>query len=123
MATTAKVRSLQERRATLVDRLYTRAERILDRLEEGDGGKFRALVRGEGGSEHDETLDFIPTQAERDLTAAVSGYLTTSAKLILQDPSEGLTEAHSLLDTLAAGFAAAAVNYDPAAGNALGDAS
>lgn len=78
---------------------------------------------GEADAEHAETLDFIPTQAERGLTTAISGYLSAASKLILQDPAEGLTEAHSLLDSLAAGFAAAAANYDPVAENAVGDAS
>lgn len=102
-ATAAKVRTLKERRAEIVSRLYTRAEANLDRLE---ADTFRTLVRGEGGAEHVDELDFVPPEHERALVATIGTALTSAAKLELQDGDQKADDAKSLLRNLGAALQA-----------------
>lgn len=89
-ATAAKVRTLKERRAAIVDRLYTRTEFNLTRLE---AESFETLVRGEGGAEHVDTLDFVPPEHERALVATIQTALSAAAKLELQDGDQKADDA------------------------------
>lgn len=93
-ATAAKVRTLKERRAAIVDRLYSRTEFNLTRLE---AESFKTLVRGEGGAEYADTLDFVPPEHERALVGTIQTALAAAAKLELQDADQGVEDARSLL--------------------------
>lgn len=103
VAVAARVRTLKERRAEIVSRLYTRAEANLDRLE---ADTFRTLVRGEGGAEHVDELDFVPPEHERALVATIGTALTAAAKLELQDGDQKADDAKSLLRNLGAALQA-----------------
>ncbi|GAA3330634.1 helix-turn-helix domain-containing protein [Curtobacterium albidum] len=102
-ATAAKVRTLKERRAAIVDRLYTRTEFNLTRLE---AESFKTLVRGEGGAEYVDTLDFVPPEHERALVGTIQTALTAAAKLELQDGDQKADDAKSLLRNLGAALQA-----------------
>lgn len=103
VAVAARVRTLKERRAEIVSRLYSRAEANLDRLE---AGSFKTLVRGEGGAEHVDELDFVPPEHERALVATIGTALTSAAKLELQDGDQKADDAKSLLRNLGAALQA-----------------
>lgn len=94
IATAARVRSLKERRADIVDRLYRRAEANLARLE---AESFRTLVRGAGGAEYVDQLDFVPPEHDRALSASIQTVLQAASKLELQDADQGVEDARSLL--------------------------
>lgn len=96
-AVAARVRTLKDRRAGIVERLYTRAEANLTRLE---GDSFKTLVRGEGGAEYVDELDFVPPEHERALVGTISTALTAASKLLLEDADQGSEDAKSLLSDL-----------------------
>lgn len=96
-ANEARVVDLKARRLALVDRAYSRAEFLYRRLE---APKFKALTKDFGGGESAETLDFVPTQNERDLAQAITTHLGAAAKLELQDADQGVSDAKSLLADL-----------------------
>lgn len=110
VANIARSVDAKTRRLDMLDRLYARALKNLDRL---DAAQFQTLVREFGGGEAEKTLDFVPTQNERDLTQAISTALMAATRLEAVDAnSAALPAAHSLLDSLAAGFTAAAASYE-----------
>lgn len=100
-AATAAARATRaERRGRIIDRLYDRAERILDRLE-ADTYTYR-LVSGDGvHTFHDE---HPPAQDERSLSNAIGAYLVAAAKLELTDDGDGLAPVESMLGRLAQRF-------------------
>jgi hypothetical protein len=98
VAVAARVIDLKARRAAIVTRLFNRSEFLLARLE---APSFKTLVKIQGGGEESRELDFVPTPNERDLNAAIAGYLSTAAKLELQDSSQGAEVAKSMLGNLA----------------------
>lgn len=99
-ATEAARATRAERRGRIIDRLYDRVERILDRLE-ADTYTYR-LVSGDGvHTFHDE---HPPAQDERSLSNAISAYLVAAAKLELADDTDGLAPVESMLGRLAQRF-------------------
>jgi hypothetical protein len=96
--TAVAVAARKARRAAIVTRLFNRSEFLLARLE---APSFKTLVKIQGGGEESRELDFVPTPNERDLNAAIAGYLSTAAKLELQDSSQGAEVAKSMLGNLA----------------------
>lgn len=89
-----------ERRGRIIDRLYDRAERVLDRLE-ADKYMHR-MASGDGvHTYHDE---HPPAQDERSLSASVHQYLRDAADLELVDDSNGLAPVESMLGRLAVRF-------------------
>ncbi|MBP5883164.1 helix-turn-helix domain-containing protein [Streptomyces scabiei] len=116
-ATEAKKIDAKARRAALIDRAYTRAERIFDRLEADvvDGYKFTSTTVN--GIET-ERLDHVPAPEERSLATAVGQYLTQAAKLEALDSDGGVEDAESMLGKLMVGLKAA---YDRASEGVVGE--
>lgn len=63
---------------------------------------FRTLGRGEGGTEHASTLDFVAPEQDRALVATISTALTAAAKLERQDGDQKADAAKSLMRWLGA---------------------
>lgn len=89
-----------ERRGRIIDRLYARAERVLDRLE-ADSYLHR-MASGEGISTFRDPHP--PAQDEKALAASVHQYLRDAADLELVDDGNGLTPVESMLGRLAQRF-------------------
>lgn len=117
VATQARVIDAKARRAALIDRAYTRAERIFDRLEADvvDGYKFTSTTVN--GIETKQ-LDHVPAPEERSLATAAGHYLTQAAKLEALDTTNGVDDAKSMLGALAAGLNAAYDAMNEGAGDA-----
>lgn len=98
-ATIAKTADNRARRAAIVARLYTRAERVLARLEGDDA--FATIMRGSEGREVERTLDFVPSRDEREMSSALATHLQAAAKLEQIDADGGARDAASMLDRLA----------------------
>lgn len=96
-AVEAKVVDAKLRRATIADRLYGQAEKILDDLESPE---FRTILKAAMGEERPETLDFIPANEKKTLLQAVGTAMTTTAKLEAVDTDNGVQGAVSMLDKL-----------------------
>jgi flagellar biosynthesis regulator FlaF len=96
-------------RADIIDRMYKRSQKVLTRLE---APTFTYRVPTEFGSDlvHDEDP---PAGDEKSLAAALGIYVANATKLETIDAGTGVEKVHSVLDSLAAGFAAAAANYVP----------
>lgn len=96
-------------RADIIDRMYTRGQKVLARLE---ADKFAYRVPTECGTEmvYD---DDPPAGDEKNLAAALGMYVQNATKLETIDAGTGVEKVHSVLDSIAAGFAAAAANYVP----------
>lgn len=77
-ATAARQDDLAERRSRIIDRLYRRAETLLDRLE---ADSFQTILKGEYGAERSSRLDFVPSRDERDLTGAIGQLAGQAARL------------------------------------------
>lgn len=85
------------RRQRLVQKLYDRADAVMDRLA---APTFRALVPVAPGRQEPQDLDFVPASEERALSGSVSGYLTSTANLEKVDTDNGVAGAVSMLDKL-----------------------
>lgn len=119
-ATQARKTDLAARRTALIDRAYTRAEHIYDRLEADKSGyKFTATTVN--GIET-RTLDHVPGQEERALAVAAGSHLSHAAKLEAVDAGDGADAARSLVGQLATGLAAAYEAMQPASAEGDGDA-
>ena len=112
VAVEARAIDMRARRQAIVQRLYGRAETVMTRLE-ADTYRYTISVVGQG-VEHVEDTD-PPAQDERNLGSAIAGYLQAAARLEQIDAASNTAEVHGVLDTLAAGFAAAAAGYTPTA--------
>lgn len=89
------------RRALIIDRLYDRTEKILDRLESEDGYTYR-MSFGEGTEV--VTDDDPPAADEKSLATAINIYLDRAAKLELVDDGDGVAHVDSMLGRLARRF-------------------
>jgi predicted transcriptional regulator len=89
-----------ERRAAIIDRLYTRAERVLDRLEAPE--YLHRMASGDGISTYRD--EFPPAVDEKSLSAAIHSYLKDAADLELVDDGDGLSPVESMLGRLAQRF-------------------
>lgn len=86
-----------------------RAEKMLDHLD----GPY--LVYAFGGKENtysEHELDRPPVEVQRTAVTTAGVAFDKVTKYLEKDTS-GVETAHSLLDTLAAGFKAAAESYEP----------
>lgn len=101
-ATRARVADNKARRAVIVQRLYGRTEKILDRLEQ-DTYTWTATTKD--GTE--VVMDSEPpAEAERHHATAIGIYLDKAAKLEDYDksPADGVAGAASVVDKLMDGF-------------------
>lgn len=96
-AVEAKVVDGKLRRANITERLYGRAEKILDDLE---APTFTTILKGEYGVENVRQLDFVPPADVKTLLQALGTALTTTAKLESVDTDNGVAGAVSMLDKL-----------------------
>jgi transposase-like protein len=105
-AVEAKVVDGKLRRANIMHRLYGQAEKILDDLE---GSEFKTLVKGQGGADHEDVLDFVPPNDRKTLIQSVSTATASAAKLEDYDKASAdqSSGAVSVIDKLMAGFASA----------------
>ncbi|UFS59486.1 hypothetical protein [Subtercola endophyticus] len=96
-ATSARVTDLKARKLAIVERLYARSEKILDRLE-ADTYTYRMPT--EFGSElvHD---DDPPADAERNLSSSISTYLVSAQKIESQFADPGLAKVRSMMEKMA----------------------
>lgn len=97
-ATHARTVDARARRAAIKDRLYGRAEAILDRLE---AETFDTLVMSAGSQEH-RNLTFVPPQDERHLSSSASTYLAAAERLEKLDADAGTQQAVGMLDAVMA---------------------
>ncbi|MFZ3556460.1 MULTISPECIES: helix-turn-helix domain-containing protein [unclassified Streptomyces] len=105
VATEARKIDAKARRAALIDRAYTRAERLFDRLEADETSGYRFTATTVNGIET-TTLDHVPGPEERSLATAAGQYLTQAAKLEAIDSDTGADDARSMLGKLMSGLAA-----------------
>ncbi|MBS0231715.1 MAG: helix-turn-helix domain-containing protein [Proteobacteria bacterium] len=93
--------SRAERRGAIIDRLYSRTETVLDRLE-SETYFYTVTIPGKGSERIEDTAP--PAADERSLSSAINAYLTLAAKLELADDSNGLAPVESMLGRLAVRF-------------------
>lgn len=108
VAVQARSTSLADMRTRLAEKMAAIADEQLDRARQP------YLVYSFGGAENtynEETLDQPPAEAVRTMVATAAMAFDKVTKYLEKDTS-GVETAHSLLDTLAAGFAAAAATYE-----------
>jgi hypothetical protein len=99
-ATEARKIDNKVRRVAIVDRLYTRTEAVLDRLE---AEQYLYVLAGPDGPETIRA-EHPPAQDERHLSTSISGYLATAARLEAVDAGDGAVDARSMLGALAEGI-------------------
>ncbi|QTU45632.1 helix-turn-helix domain-containing protein [Streptomyces scabiei] len=117
VATQARVIDAKARRAALIHRAYTRAEKIYDRLEADESSGYKFTSTTVNGIET-KTLDHVPGPDERALATAAGQHLTQAAKLEALDTNNGVDDAKSMLGQLAAGLTAAYDAMNEGAGDA-----
>lgn len=95
-ANVAHAADLRQRRLAIIDRLYRRAERNLERLE-GESYSYRVTL-----ADGTETVTDVwaPSTDERNHSQSIGNYLGAAAKLELQDAGSGDSDAKSLLADL-----------------------
>ena len=87
------------RRQNIITRLFSQAEKMLDDLE---GEKFQTVLRGEGGSEQEEVLDFVPTADRRALIQSINTATNNAVNLAKVDADAGAEAGVNMLASLAA---------------------
>lgn len=87
------------RRQNIINRLFGQAEKMLDDLE---GETFKTLVKGTGGSEGEESLDFVPTTDRRALIQSINTATTNAVTLERVDADRGTEDGVNMLTALAA---------------------
>lgn len=103
-AVAAKQLTAKQRRTAVLDRLYTRAETVLTRLE---ADTFTTLTMS-AGSQLTQELTFVPPQDERHLSSSISTYLASAERIEKLDADAGTVEAVGMLDRIADAIKAAA---------------
>lgn len=88
------------RRSAIIDRLYARTEKILDRLE---AESYTYMLMGPKGAVR-VTEDYAPAADEKNYATAIHSYLKDAADLELVDDGDGLTPVESMLGRLAVRF-------------------
>lgn len=84
------------RRRGIVDQQQTITEQTQARLLEGlDGKGWHTILRGAGGSEHTERLDFVPARDLRDTMSALNHSTTITTRL--DDSAGDQDDARSLI--------------------------
>lgn len=100
VATQAKVTDSKARRAAIVERLYSRTERLLDQLDAADDGQFK-FTTGTGQGIDTVTLDHVPGQEEKALAGAITQYTNQAVKLEAIDAGSGHDEDRGILAGIA----------------------
>lgn len=88
------------RRGAILDRLYDRTEKILDRLE-APTYMYR-IASGDGVSKFEDPEP--PSADEKNLASSIGMYLERAARLEAVDDVDGVAEADSMLGRLAKRF-------------------
>ncbi|WP_394253650.1 hypothetical protein [Arthrobacter pityocampae] len=101
VATKARSIDQRARRQDIIDRLYKRAETVLDRLE---AETFDALVPSAPGVQSHEVLPFVPATEERGLAGAMGFYLSSAEKLEKVDADKGAADGVSMVSEMMAGL-------------------
>lgn len=96
-ATKAAIADRKVRRNAIIDRLYTRTEKALERLE---AEEFRALVPVAPGRQEAQDLDFVPGAEERQISSSMTSYLTAAANLEKVDADYGVEASKHMLGSL-----------------------
>ncbi|WP_306916762.1 hypothetical protein [Arthrobacter sp. V4I6] len=86
------------RRQNIINRLFGQAEKMLDDLE---GETFKTILRGEGGSEGEDVLDFIPTTDRRALIQSINTATNNAVTLEKVDADAGAEAGVNMLTALA----------------------
>jgi hypothetical protein len=97
-AVEAKVVDGKLRRQNIVHRLYGQAEKMLDDLE---GDSFRTLVKGQGGADVEDTLDFVPPGDRKTLIQSISTATNSAVNLEKVDADGGAEAGVNMLTALA----------------------
>lgn len=108
VAVQARSIDLAAGRQRLVEKMLGRAEKMLDDL---DGPYLVYAFGGRDNTYSEELLEKPPVEVQRTAVTTAGVAFDKVTKYLEKDTS-GVETAHSLLDTLAAGFAAAAATYD-----------
>ena len=85
-------------RTQALERAYRRVHHLYDRLE---ADQFRTIMRGEYGTEHTETIDFVPPNDEKTLAQAIGAHMATAKRIEDVDTDSGAAAARSMLGALA----------------------
>lgn len=91
----------ESRSKTILERLYKRAETLLDRLETKP---FDTLVSAGRGEQVTAELQFVPPTEERDLSQAIANYLRQAQELEKTTTDPALSAAESMLGRLGQSF-------------------
>lgn len=110
-AVSAKQTDNRARRAALIEAAYVEMGEIVKRLRAGREGEFHTILKGEGGAEHTETIEFVPSVEALNLLRAFSVVAKTAVDLEKVDGDQGVDGAKSMLGNLALGLRAV---YDAA---------
>lgn len=86
------------RRKLIQHRLYKRVEFLQGRLE---GDQFMTLVPSGGGAQETRTLGYVPPMDERNISSAITNYLSKAHELERMDDDGGVAAGESLLGALA----------------------
>ncbi len=97
-ATNAVVVDNKARRVAIVARMYTRMEKLQDRLE---APEFRTVLKGTYGIDERVTLDFVPTADERNIADTLSRYVASATKLEQVDAADKPSAVRDLLTGIA----------------------
>lgn len=87
------------RRQLIITRLFGQAEKMLDDLE---AEQFKTILRGEGGSEQEEVLEFVPTTDRRALIQSINTATNNAVNLEKVDADAGAEAGVNMLASLAA---------------------
>lgn len=87
------------RRQNIIRRLFGQAEKMLDDLE---AETFHTILRGEGGSEQEEVLGFVPTADRRALIQSINTATNNAVNLEKVDADAGAEAGVNMLASLAA---------------------
>jgi len=109
VAVQARSIDLAAGRQRLAEKMLGRAEKMLDDL---DGPYLVYAFGGRDNTYSEELLDKPPVEVQRTAVTTAGVAFDKVTKYLEKDTS-GVETAHSLLDTLAAGFKAAADSYSP----------
>ncbi|WP_108990434.1 helix-turn-helix domain containing protein [Streptomyces coelicoflavus] len=103
VATEARKVDAKARRTAIIERAYSRVEKLLDHLDAAERGQFKFTTGTVNGIET-QSLDHVPGQEEKALAGAITQYLNQAVKLEQLDGDPGVDAARSMLGSLAEGL-------------------
>lgn len=89
------------RRQNIINRLFGQAEKMLTDLE---AGEFKTILKGFGGAEAEDTLDFVPTADRRALIQSINTATNNAVNLEKVDSDSGAEAGVNMLTALAEAF-------------------